>query len=100
MDIKRDDDNRKLAEWLGLEPVEGNLPDFFEDEELSAMLLDRLPEPNLWVESLKNEPKLWACEPDMMQEEPERNPNYVVGMHADRKTCIAITALRWIKANG
>ncbi len=66
-----------------------SLPDFYRDEAASAMLLEAMPEPDLYVESSKGEPKLWACNPDIMQEDPDRNPHYSFKMHADRKTCIA-----------
>lgn len=59
------------------------------DESANAMLLDLMPEPNLWIESGLGEPKQWGCCADMNASAE----SFV--MNPDRKTAIAQAFLSW-----
>lgn len=72
--------------------------DYLHDESANARVLDAMPEPDLYVESSKGQPKVWGCNPDIMQEGPDKNPGYAFAMHADRKTAIVDAALQLIAA--
>lgn len=88
---EREEKNRRLAEWAGFRfnvdqwhhpdcdckacgpetpcncvdgcyiGLEGDAPDFFASESASFILLKMMPNPQLWLESTKDEPKLWGC---------------------------------------
>ncbi len=64
------------------------LPDFYADEAASAMLLEAMPEPSLWVELWHNEPKKWGCTVDMSNDTIEV-------IHTDRKSAIADAFVAW-----
>lgn len=108
--MTKEEKNRVLAEWVGFTNFHGPpdwrgwicdgsdghvvpLPDFYLSESASAMLLEKMPEPNLWLESSKDEPRLWACHADIS------GPDTSGYAHdPDRKTAIANSALSYIAA--
>lgn len=126
--MTRDEESRLIAEWLGWtirrhgeyvnlsgpdgtllltvwgpnevadESINEKLPDFRTSEEANALILEKFTEPELWVESSKGAPKLWACVPDMTQEHPDKNPAYVCTYNHDRKSAIVEAALALIAA--
>jgi hypothetical protein len=83
--------------YLGSYPILDEPPDFFTDENVNAMLLDKMPEPELLVESMKTEARLWGCTPDLMQKPDPDELGYIVAFAHDRKEAIARAALKWIK---
>lgn len=75
-----------------LMPWEWRPRDFFTDEIANAMLLDRMPEPQLWLESAKDKPKLWGCTADMMSKELD------AAFDSDRRTAVVLTFLAWMES--
>ena len=62
--------------------------DFYAAEAASALALEKMPEPELWLESQAGDPqKMWGCKPDM-------NDRYGISFNADRKAAIAEAAYR------
>lgn len=70
--------------------------DYFESEDASAKLLEAMPEPELWLESRKDEKfRLWACWADL-----DGKPEDAYAHHADRKTAIVLAAMGWLGIEG
>lgn len=65
------------------------------DESASGMLLELMPEPDLWLESDKGQPKLWGCVADLMEDDPDKSGT---AFHTDRKTAIRDAAYEYLKA--
>lgn len=87
--MTKDEKNRALAEWLEPKPDSSRCADiawrstwhnayhvnhgwthapldFYLSESASALLREKMPEPNIWLESERGvEPKIWGCQPDM-----------------------------------
>lgn len=76
---------------------EGWIPvDYLESEDASAKLLESMPEPELWLESRKDEKfRLWACWADL-----DGKPEDAYAHHADRKTAIVLAAMGWLGIEG
>lgn len=66
-------------------------PDYFDREDDSARLLEAMPEPELWLESHKDEKfRLWACWADL-----DGSPEDGYAHHEDRRTAIVLAACKW-----
>jgi len=91
--MKNEEANFKLAEWIGDDGFcsIGDPLDFFTDETASALLLEKLPLPTLSRHRVDrhNQPcdVFWCCHPVDGRE----------ANHPDRKTAIALAALRLIE---
>lgn len=69
------------------------MPDFLNDESGSALIREKFKEPEIFKDN-----GLWCAIPDIMQEDPDRNPYYVMATHEDYKHAIFIAALETIDA--
>lgn len=67
--------------------------DFYRDESANNLLLDAAPDPQLWMESMKDESRMWGYMPDLEQ-------TTLVAYNADRKTAVVEGSLRFIEAGG
>lgn len=76
--------HKSSARGVNIQPCVKAHPDFYASESANALLLDKFPEPELWLED-----GLWYCQPNYMQDGPDTNPNYILSCDADRKTCVA-----------
>lgn len=112
-ELTREEKNRKLSEWLGWTqfrvarngqvfgvPPTGQyisdrrIPNFYAEEEANALLLDKFPEPELWLED-----GLWYCQPNYMQDGPDTNAHYILSCDVNRKNCVAEAAFKLIEAS-
>jgi hypothetical protein len=106
VDLTDNEINRRIAEHLGWKyetkagypvgPVwwspdgmEGNAmqPDSLTDPAMTLLLLERMPEPEVWLESEPGEPKKWGCKADMAD-------HFGVIFDADLKRCVALAYLK------
>ena len=115
--MERDENNRKLAEWLGWKANDsrtrwhspecqrdetpasmcnGKVPDFYTDESANALLLEKMPQPVL-QKVFSNDPDLpdgdfnWFCFNDC-------DGTGISVKAKDRKTAIVNAALAYIQA--
>lgn len=65
------------------------------DESANAELLDEMPNPLLSKFDNKKPPYPWCCEPDAANLKPPTYAPQHLGIHADRKTAVALAWLKW-----